>query len=57
MWDACRVDFKAFLPQIRLVLLDEVHTLGTDRGPTLEAIVSRWTTLPASDSAPRPWHV
>ncbi|OQR84785.1 hypothetical protein ACHHYP_12807 [Achlya hypogyna] len=31
----------SFVHSVRLVLLDEIHLLGEDRGPVLEAIVSR----------------
>jgi len=38
-----RVDFPALLSRLRLVLIDEAHSLDCDRGPTIEAIMSRYT--------------
>ena len=35
----------SLLAQVQLVLVDEVHLLGEDRGPCLEAVVSRMRTL------------
>jgi len=34
-------DAKGFLKRVRLLVIDEVHLLGEDRGAVLEAIVSR----------------
>ena len=36
---------RAYVQAVRLVILDEVHLLGQDRGPTLEAIVSRMNQM------------
>jgi activating signal cointegrator complex subunit 3 len=34
-------DFKGFISRVRLLVIDEVHLLGEERGAVLEAIVSR----------------
>jgi ATP-dependent DNA helicase HFM1/MER3 len=47
-WDSLTRKWKelrASISQIELVLIDEVHLLHEDRGPTLEAVVSRMKTL------------
>jgi activating signal cointegrator complex subunit 3 len=36
---------RAFVRNVSLIVLDEVHLLGADRGPVLEAIVSRTRRL------------
>jgi ATP-dependent DNA helicase HFM1/MER3 len=41
-------DGLSFLADIGLVLLDEVHTLSDDRGPALEAVMSRLKLMGAS---------
>ncbi len=33
--------YRAFLPQVRLLIVDEIHLLHDDRGPVLESIISR----------------
>lgn len=38
-------DGMSFLADVGLLLLDEVHSLGDDRGPALEAVVSRLKLL------------
>ncbi|ETW04921.1 hypothetical protein, variant [Aphanomyces invadans] len=46
-WDLVTrtIHATSFVHMVRLVLLDEVHLLGEDRGPVLEAIVSRMRML------------
>lgn len=47
-WDsATRRSFHdlATLAQVQLLLVDEVHLLGEDRGPCLEAVIARMQTL------------
>ncbi|CAK4141075.1 unnamed protein product [Aphanomyces euteiches] len=46
-WDLVtrNIQPSSFVHNVRLVLLDEVHLLGEDRGPVLEAIVSRMRML------------
>ncbi|OQS02858.1 hypothetical protein THRCLA_04811 [Thraustotheca clavata] len=45
-WDVVTRQLNSsFLQQVRLVLLDEIHLLGEDRGPVLEAIISRMRML------------
>lgn len=39
--DSEEVDTKSFVMRVRLLVIDEVHLLGEDRGAVLEAIVSR----------------
>lgn len=38
-------DHEKLVRMIRLPLIDEVHILGKDRGPTLEAVVSRMKSM------------
>lgn len=38
-------DHEKLVRMIRLLLIDEVHILGKDRGPTLEAVVSRMKSM------------
>lgn len=42
-WDGVSRSWQVrrYVTQVRLVIFDEVHMLGTERGPTLEVIVSR----------------
>ncbi|KAF0687130.1 Aste57867_21101 [Aphanomyces stellatus] len=46
-WDLVtrNISPTSFVHNVRLVLMDEVHLLGEDRGPVLEAIVSRMRML------------
>ncbi|KDO30337.1 hypothetical protein SPRG_05048 [Saprolegnia parasitica CBS 223.65] len=46
-WDVVtrQLTRTSFVQHVRLVLLDEIHLLGEDRGPVLEAIVSRMRML------------
>ena len=39
--DSDESDTKSFVMRVRLLVIDEVHLLGEDRGAVLEAIVSR----------------
>lgn len=39
--DSCRNSDESFLSKVHLVMLDEVHLLAENRGPSLEAIVAR----------------
>eukprot|EP00955_Chlamydomonas_euryale_P072923 361569-Chlamydomonas_euryale.AAC.4 len=32
---------RAYVKRVRLLVIDEIHLLGADRGPILEVIVSR----------------
>ena len=41
-------DKQAFIGQIRLLLIDEIHTLNEKRGGTLEAVVTRMKTVSKS---------
>lgn len=42
-WDAITRGWrrKDFVKKVRLVIMDEIHLLGSDRGPVLEMLVSR----------------
>eukprot|EP01029_Cantina_marsupialis_P030668 TRINITY_DN838_c0_g1_i2.p1 TRINITY_DN838_c0_g1~~TRINITY_DN838_c0_g1_i2.p1 ORF type:complete len:1736 (-),score=582.30 TRINITY_DN838_c0_g1_i2:39-4685(-) len=42
-WDGVSRDWanRSFVQQVSLVVIDEIHLLGEDRGPVLEVIVSR----------------
>jgi activating signal cointegrator complex subunit 3 len=42
-WDGISRNWQArgYVKMVRLVIMDEIHLLGSDRGPTLEVIVSR----------------
>lgn len=42
---------KAYIGRVGLVILDEVHLLGEDRGPVLEVIVSRMRRIAAATGA------
>ena len=33
---------RSFVQAVRLIVIDEIHLLGEDRGPVLEVIVSRY---------------
>lgn len=39
-------------PQVGLLVIDEIHLLGADRGPTLEVIVSRMRYIAAQTERP-----
>lgn len=43
---------RSYLRQCGLVIIDEIHLLGADRGPVLEVIVSRLRSMSASTSSP-----
>lgn len=42
-WDAVSRSWqtRSFVQAVRLIVIDEIHLLGEDRGPVLEVIVSR----------------
>ena len=48
-WDSCSRKWKekgmSFVNQIGLMLVDEIHILGDDRGPCLEAALCRMKTI------------
>jgi ATP-dependent DNA helicase HFM1/MER3 len=48
-WDSCSRKWKdkgmSFVSQIGLMLVDEIHILGDDRGPCLEAALCRMKTI------------
>ena len=52
-WDAVsrRWRSRAFVRSVGLVILDEVHLLGEERGPVLEVIVSRMRFMAAAAAA------
>ena len=43
-WDAVSRSWqtRSFVQAVRLIVIDEIHLLGEDRGPVLEVIVSRY---------------
>lgn len=47
-WDAVSRGFivRSFVQQVQLIVIDEIHLLGTDRGHILEALVDRMRSLP-----------
>lgn len=50
-WDSMTrkwTDHARLMKLVKLFLIDEVHILNTDRGPTLEAIVSRMKSIGSS---------
>ncbi len=54
-WDGISRNWqsRAYVQRVGLVVIDEIHLLGADRGPILEVIVSRmrwvgaWLALPS----------
>lgn len=50
-----RSDAKGFVRRVRLLVIDEIHLLGEDRGAVLEAIVSRtrFISKHVSDGEPK----
>ena len=52
-WDAASRGWsaRAFVRDVRLVIIDEVHLLGGDRGPVLEAVVARARHIAAATAA------
>jgi len=46
-WDGISRNWRtrSYVQQVSLVIIDEIHLLGGDRGPTLEVIVSRMNYL------------
>jgi activating signal cointegrator complex subunit 3 len=47
-WDAVSRSWqtRSFVQAVRLIVIDEIHLLGQDRGPVLEAIVTRTNLSP-----------
>ena len=47
-WDAVSRGFvvRRFVQSVRLVIFDEIHLLGTDRGHIIEAVVDRMKSMP-----------
>ena len=43
----------ALIGQVKLLLIDEVHTIGDERGGVLEAVVSRMKAVSVSDDITR----
>jgi activating signal cointegrator complex subunit 3 len=43
---------RAYVRQVGLLVMDEIHLLGADRGPVLEVIVSRMRYVAAQAAAP-----
>ena len=48
-WDGISRNWqsRSYVSKVKLVILDEIHLLGADRGPILEAIVSRMNYISA----------
>ena len=36
---------RSYVQKVELVIIDEIHLLGEDRGPVLEAVVSRMRNI------------
>jgi activating signal cointegrator complex subunit 3 len=53
-WDGISRNWKkrSYVQQVGLVILDEIHLLGEDRGPIIEVIVSRMRYIAWSLNAP-----
>ena len=49
-WDGISRNWKyrEYVQQVGLIIMDEIHLLGTDRGPILEVIVSRMNFIAAT---------
>jgi activating signal cointegrator complex subunit 3 len=43
---------RDYVSEVRLLIIDEIHLLGEDRGPVLEVIVSRMRYIAAQTSRP-----
>jgi len=48
-WDGISRNWQSrgYVRSVRLVVIDEIHLLGSDRGPTLEVIASRMRYIAA----------
>lgn len=44
---------KDYMKLVKLVIIDEIHLLGGERGPVLEAIISRWRFMAAVSGSVR----
>ena len=53
-WDGISRSWRAraYVTRVALVVIDEIHLLGADRGPILEVIVSRMRYIAARTGAP-----
>jgi activating signal cointegrator complex subunit 3 len=53
-WDGITRDWRRrpYVQRVRLVVIDEIHLLGADRGPVLEVIVSRMRYIAEETGAP-----
>lgn len=53
-WDGITRGWKgrSYVQQVQLMIIDEIHLLGEDRGPVLEVIVSRMRYISAQTSHP-----
>ena len=49
-WDSISRNWKyrKYVQQVGLIIMDEIHLLGSDRGPILEVIVSRMNFIAAT---------
>lgn len=53
-WDGITRDWRrrTYVQKVRLVIFDEIHMLGADRGPIVEVIVSRMRYIATQTGAP-----
>jgi len=49
-WDSISRNWKSrkYVQEVGLIIMDEIHLLGSDRGPILEVIVSRMNFIAAT---------